>query len=295
MDSLVLGIDIGGSHITAAMTKPEQKLIVQGSWSRKRVNAHGTTREIIHSWCASINEVFQLYPVKEKKIGIGLPGPFDYANGIALIKGLDKYDALYGQNVKQLLADELQIPVKNIRMMNDAAAFLRGEVVSGAGHGYQDVIGLTLGTGTGTARHHNGTTEDANLGPSPFMDSIADEYFSTRWFVKRYSQLTGKTVSDVKELISLSKGDDSVKTLFGEFTDHLTIFLKQFIETDQPEVIILGGNIAQASDFFLADLETKLAIQSIHVPIVKAQLGEEAAIWGAASLFTNLSSSRVVL
>lgn len=295
MDSFILGIDIGGSHITAAMTRPEQKLIVQGSWSRKRVNAHGTIQEIIHSWCESINEVFQLYPVKEKKIGIAMPGPFDYKNGISYIKGLDKYEALYEQNVKLLLADELRIPAKNIRMMNDAAAFLRGEVVCGAGNGYIDAIGVTLGTGTGTARHHNDVTEDANLGPSPFMDSIADEYFSTRWFVKRYAQLSGKTLKEVKDISALFASDHSVRVLFDEFTDNLTVFLKQFIETDKPEAIILGGNIAQGADLFLPDLEKKLAAQHLYVPIVKAQLGEEAAILGAASLFTHTSARQVIL
>jgi len=295
MDSFILGVDIGGSHITAAMTKPEQKLIVQGSWSRKRVNAHGTAQEIIQSWCDALLEVFLLYPVKEKKIGIAMPGPFDYKNGISYIKGLDKYEALYEQNVRQQMAEYLQIPVKNILMMNDAAAFLRGEVVAGAAQGYKEVIGLTLGTGTGTARHHNGITEDANLGPSPFMDSIADNYFSTRWFVKRYAELSGVTVKDVKELTALFATNEQVRVLFHEFTDNLVIFLKQFIETDQPEAIVLGGNIALAADLFLPELEQKLAQQNRVVPILKAQLGEEAAILGAASLFTLSSARQVIL
>lgn len=294
-DTFIMGVDIGGSHITAAMVKPEQKLVVNGSWSRRRINSHGTAEEIIQSWCDAIQDVFRLYPVQDQKIGFAMPGPFDYEKGISLIKGLDKYEALYGLNIKQLVADQLKIPVSNLLMMNDAAAFLRGEVVGGAGIGYSDAIGITLGTGTGTARHHRHRTEDANLGPSPFKDSIADEYFSTRWFVKRYHQLTGHSVKDVKELADLHETIPEVKQIFSEFTLTFTSFLADFIRTDQPQVIVLGGNIAQCSDLFLPGLEQNLATLSLNISIRKAVLGEEAAILGAASLFIPQPSHQVIL
>ena len=39
-------------------------------------------------------------PVNEvKAIGIAIPGPFDYVNGICLIKGVAKYENLYGFNI----------------------------------------------------------------------------------------------------------------------------------------------------------------------------------------------------
>jgi glucokinase len=43
------------------------------------------------------------------RIGISMPGPFDYENGICLIKGQNKYEALYGLYIKGLLADKLGI------------------------------------------------------------------------------------------------------------------------------------------------------------------------------------------
>ncbi|HRP57404.1 hypothetical protein, partial [Agriterribacter sp.] len=65
-------------------------------------------------------------------MGIAMPGPFDYEKGISYITGLHKYEYLYGLNVKELLAAELNIPLGNIRMMNDAAAYLAGELKAGA-------------------------------------------------------------------------------------------------------------------------------------------------------------------
>ncbi|MBL7833251.1 MAG: ROK family protein [Cyclobacteriaceae bacterium] len=286
-DSVVLGIDIGGSHLTAALVDEATRKFVPDSYLRVRVNSKGTAEEILGIWTKAIEDTFQAYPVANKRIGIAMPGPFDYANGISLIKGLDKYEALYKLNVKQILSQRLSISPAFILMMNDAACFLRGEVYYGAARGYQDVIGITLGTGTGSAMHHNGVTHDANLGPAPFMDSIADEYFSTRWFVKRYRELTGTTVKDVKALTDLYQTDANVKTIFAEFVKNLAVFLEGFVKAEKPQVIVMGGNIAQCSDLFLSDLTAQLAARAITVPIVRAELGEEAAILGAASLFES--------
>lgn len=286
-DSFVLGIDIGGSHLTAALVNELTRKFVPDSYTRLRVNSAGTADEIINTWVTAIQDIFKNYPVHTQKIGLAMPGPFDYENGISLITGLDKYEALFKLNIKELLASRLNIPTASILMMNDAACFLRGEVYYGAAKGYTDAIGITLGTGTGSASHHNGITLDVNLGPSPFMDSIADEYFSTRWFVKRYNQLTGETVKDVKALTELYQTDEIVKSILNEFVKNLVVFLEGFVKAEKPQVIVMGGNIAQSSTLFVDDLVAGLAAKGIHVPIVQAELGEEAAILGAASLFEN--------
>lgn len=286
-DSFVLGIDIGGSHLTAALVNVATRTFVQDSYTRIRVNSKGTVDEILNSWVSAIQSIYEKHPVKNKRIGLAMPGPFDYTNGISLITGLDKYEALYKLNVKELISEKLGIPVASILMMNDAACFLRGEVYYGAAKGYQNVIGITLGTGTGSAIHHNGITEDANLGPSPFMDSIADEYFSTRWFVKRYSEKTGNVVKDVKALAERYTTDKDIKDIFSEFVKNLIVFLEGFVNQEKPQVIVMGGNIAQCANLFLEDLITGLAAKGIMIPIVNAQLGEEAAILGAASLFED--------
>ncbi|MFN8337067.1 MAG: ROK family protein [Cyclobacteriaceae bacterium] len=286
-DSVVLGIDIGGSHLTAALVDETTRKFVPDSYLRVRVNSKGTAEEILGIWTKAIEDTFQAHPVANKRIGIAMPGPFDYANGISLIKGLDKYEALYKLNVKQILSQRLSISPNAILMMNDAACFLRGEVYYGAAKGYQDVIGITLGTGTGSAMHHHGVTHDANLGPAPFMDSIADEYFSTRWFVKRYREVSGQSVKDVKALADLYPSDANVKEIFKEFVKNLVVFLEGFVNAEKPQVIVMGGNIAQCSSLFLNDLTAQLAARNITIPIVRAELGEEAAILGAASLFES--------
>lgn len=280
----VLGIDIGGSHLTAAFVS-KRRFINKHSYTRIRVNSKGSAEEILDTWSTVINNIFEKHGVSQKKIGIAMPGPFDYEQGISLITGLDKYESLYKLNIKALLAARLQCKTTDIRMMNDAACFLAGEVASGAAQGYADVIGITLGTGMGSAIHHKGVTEDANLGPSVFKDGIADDYFSTRWFIRRYRQLTGEQVPDVKALAELYPTTIHVQSLFLEFAENLAEFLQGFVQKEHPQVIVMGGNIAQCSDLFLADLQKNLKALGIETPIVQAKLGEDAAILGAAGLF----------
>lgn len=294
-NATVLGIDIGGSHLTAALVDETTRQFVPGSYTRVRVNSKGTVEEILSAWASAIEIVYEQHPTTEKRIGIAMPGPFDYDKGISLITGLDKYEALYKYNVKELLSDRLGIKSSSILMMNDAACFLRGEAYYGAAVGYSHVIGITLGTGLGSATHHHGVTRDANLGPSPFMQSIADEYFTTRWFVNRYAMLSGNTVKDAKAVADLYLTDQHVKPIFAEFVKNLVVFLEGFVHAEKPQIIVIGGNIAQCSTLFLADLVKGLAQREITIPIVKAQLGEEAAILGAASLFEGDPAHQTIL
>jgi glucokinase len=52
-------------------------------------------------------------------------------------------------------------------------------------------------------------------------------------------------------------------------------------------IIVMGGNIAQCSELFLTDLRRNLKTLGITTPVVKAKLGEDAAILGAAGLFAT--------
>ena len=111
-----------------------------------------------------------------------MPGPFDYENGISLIKGLNKCEVLYGMDIKQCFARFLNLEPHLIRFRNDAESTIAGEVLAGAGQGSQRVFGVTLGTGFGSTYSENNITENINLGANAFKESIADDYLSTRWF-----------------------------------------------------------------------------------------------------------------
>ncbi|HYG01888.1 MAG TPA: ROK family protein [Chryseosolibacter sp.] len=287
MNNIAIGVDIGGSHITASAVDLDIRTVMRNTRMRQYVNSADEAARIINAWCDVIRSIMPSNR-NDIKIGIAMPGPFDYEKGISYITGLGKYENLYGLYVKELMADVLGVSPAQIRMNNDAACFLHGEMFAGAGRGSSHAIGITLGTGTGTATHHAGTTKDANLGPSPFLDSIADNYLSTRWVVGEFERLSGKKASNVEDLVLHHGTDPIVQEIFALFSRNLALLLTDFIHREKPRIVVMGGNISKASDWFLPGTQKILRDNGIGIPIMKAVLGEDATILGAASLFTSV-------
>jgi glucokinase len=286
-EELVLGIDIGGSHITVGFVNIKTRMIIKQSYFRAFINSAGTAEEILEAWVIVIKEAFNTVAVADKKIGIAMPGPFDYEAGISYIKGNKKYEALYGLNIKQLLAEKLDIPAQNIIMQNDAACFLKGEVFAGAAVKYNMAIGLTLGTGLGTAICNNNVVEDAALWNSPLFDGMAEDYISTRWFLKDYLERTDIHIADVKALSEIANTSGIARAVFKKFADNLCAFLQEFIKNNQPEIVVIGGNITKSSTRFMPHLLACLNKQNITVPIRITKLGELAPLIGAASYWSG--------
>lgn len=284
-EQVILGVDIGGSHITAGFISLEKRSFVERTKIRRPVNSHATEEEIVEIWSDVISTAFKQSNMCGKQIGIAMPGPFDYEKGISWIKGMHKYENLYGLNIKEILAEKLNIDREDILFRNDAEAFLHGEVFGGAAYGYDKVIGITLGTGLGSAVSEKGFTQDLNLGSSRFLDGIAEDYMSSRWFLKRYFELTGTRVKNVKELAVQFHTNNIVKEIFKEFSLNLAHFLSSFIEDKKPHLVVVGGNIANAFDLFYPLLRKNLKVKDVEIQ--PARLGETAALIGAACLWES--------
>jgi len=282
--SFILTADIGGSHITAGICHLDSYSILTQSIIRVEVDSKGSAESILARWESAFEQVLQKnITASVSGLSIAMPGPFDYEKGISYIKGLDKYEALYGLDVKRHLADLLNIDPRVILFRNDAESTIAGEVLSGAGKNYRRVIGVTLGTGFGSAYNENGITRDLNLGSDPYKGSIADDYLSTRWFLKRYFELAGVHLTGVKELAALAPGSVIARDIFIEFANNMSEFLSGPIAQYDPDVLVICGNIAKAAGFFIPQLTKNIA----SIPIKLAQLGENAPLIGAAAMFDN--------
>jgi len=280
---VALGVDIGGSHITAALVDLETRTIIQDSIKRSAVNSQESKETILAAWCEVIIKAFKKSTSEIKLIGIAMPGPFDYEKGISLIKDQDKFKALYGVNIKEELSKRLDIETANIHFINDAAGFLQGEVFGGAARGNANALGLTLGTGLGSSYSEGGVAKDADLWNSPFLNGIAEDYLSTRWFVKRYNQLSNNTVAGVKELTALTSTDHFATRVFMEFGYNLAHFLIPVIKKHKADIVIVGGNISRAFGAFSPELIATLKGNEINTDIKVTKLKEHAALIGAAS------------
>lgn len=283
--SIVIGADIGGSHITAAQIDVTDRRLVNTSLVRMHVDSMAAAQEVIGVWAACIKQAMQHVPVA--KICLAMPGPFNYEQGICLISDQNKYPRLYGLNVKTMLAQALAIEPAAIYINNDAACFLQGEVFCGSVSGHQQVVSVTLGTGLGTAVYKDGHAASADLWNMPLHNGIAEDYLSTRWFVQRYSAISGSPVSGVKELAGLAMHDGLVRTLFNEFGNNLAVFLTRFIENTGATAVVIGGNITQSYPLFKDALLTGIGKRYPKVVLTTSVLGEQAALLGAAAMVSG--------
>lgn len=283
--NLVLGADIGGTHITASLVDLQKRQILSSTLCRKEIDSNGSAEAIIAAWSEVMQSCFSKSVVQQKKIGIAMPGPADYDAGICYIQDQAKYQSLYGRNIKELLGQKLGIAKDDILMVNDAAGFLSGEVFIGAGKGFTKVVGITLGTGLGSAVYHKGTVADADLWRVPFLDGIAEDYLSARWLLRTAMEATGRDFENVKQLAEHAAHDQTIRSIFEAFGGNLGLFTAGWLQQDQAEVLILGGNIARSHRLFLPAMTKKLKERGLHTEVRIAEVGESAAMVGAAVLW----------
>jgi glucokinase len=294
--NFVIGVDVGGSHVSACLLNSGGGAFVTSSFLvRKEVSADGESGEIVDAWAVAIESCAETWPQRDDwRIGIAMPGPFDYEQGISLIKDLHKFDSLYGLNVREMLALRLGIDPGQIRMMNDASAFLLGEMRAGAGRGYSRAAGITLGTGLGSAHYFDHVLYDGDLWCTPFKDLRAEDYLCSRWFLEMYEivkaskaeSIEGKpAITGVRDLVLLYDEDFDVRMIFNAFGRHLAEIL--FLKYPPPlqDVVIIGGNIAKAWPNFMSAALAWCHEQGTVMNFRPAELGEMAALVGAAGLW----------
>lgn len=282
-NSIVAGVDIGGSHITAALINLHDRQILPGSQRRESVNANGTAEQIIEGWAAVIRSCFASNGSEPGRTGIAMPGPFDYPEGISLMKDQGKYRSLYGLKVGELLAGSLGISKDAVSFTNDAACFLQGELFGGVAKAYNNVFGITLGTGFGSAFARDGRATDADMWCAPFRNGIAEDYFSHGALIARYADISGSNVSNVKELADLAETNEHAKTVFTELGMNLGEFLVSVLKVTPAELVVIGGNISKAFNKFYPALRAAFQYHELDTPVRVTELGEHASLVGAAS------------
>ena len=292
---LAIGADIGGSHITCQVFDIENQIPYENTLVRISVDSHASKNEIIESWSEAIKKTAETVGLNNLAgIGFAMPGPFDYPNGIAWFNAdVQKFEHLHGVDVKSELIIELGLsPDFSIRFLNDASCFAIGEAWLGEAANYKRIIAITLGTGFGTTFIKNklpvagvdGIPEDGFLYHIPFQHSIADDYFSTRWFIKEYNEKTGKQISDVKELASFAETDSKSRGIFEKFGENLGSFLAPWIVKFNADCIVLGGNISKSYPLFKMKMEEQLEINGLNTIICLSKTDETAALFGSAKL-----------
>lgn len=225
-------------------------------------------------------------------IVLAFPGPFDYDAGISHISGVEKYESLLGVNVGSELRERLDVGDCPILFRNDAEAAIVGECLYGAGREHSRVIGLTLGTGFGSAFMLHGVPQTSGEGippngwlyPFPVGDVRADDFFSIRGLETQLHEAGGLPTNPKAADELARQGDASSRAVFCAFGENLGAFLRPFTADFRAEVIVVLGGIAEAFDLFGPALGA-----SVRIPVAPGRRGADAAMLGAAELLSERS------
>jgi glucokinase len=295
--NIAIGTDIGGSHISCAAIDLVSGKIIRNTLTERSVDNQAQANTIIGTWTQALSAVLEKVPFENVKgIGFAMPGPFDYVKGISYIRGVAKYENLYGINITDAISNSLS--VKDgflIRFMNDASSFAVGEAWAGSAANFNRSLSITLGTGFGSAFIRNRIPivdgpEVPKLGciyHLPFKDGIADDYFSTRGLLSRYKKLTGKELNGVKELAALAGTEKAVTDLFIDFGENTGLFLAPWLNKFKAEILVIGGNISHAYNLFGDVFESRLKKENCFCEVAISNLKEDAALLGSGYLLDD--------
>ncbi|HEY4787264.1 MAG TPA: ROK family protein [Bacteroidales bacterium] len=298
MRQIIIGCDVGGSHITTAAVDLKTGSLINESMATQKVDNQAAANDILENWTIAIKRSISLAGQENLSgIGMAMPGPFDYEKGIALFTGENaKFQELNGINVAQELDDKLALPRNvSVRVMNDATAFAVGEAWQGKASGTARSVSITLGTGFGSAFIDHGipvierddVPKQGCVWHLPLNESIADDYFSTRWFIKRFAEKSGWYMAGVKEIADRVVADPRALEVFSEFGQNLGLFLGPWLKKFKANTLVIGGNISSAYHLFDSHLAEALKSLGVSISIQISELKENAALIGSARLFDD--------
>ena len=321
----VVVFDVGGSHISSAICAPHTYSLLglahaplppEGfalhASNQASAPAHGFLR-FLHA-LAQRTATLAGIPLQDLAgAALAMPGPFDYPNGVSHMQ--HKLPSLLGVDLKSAIAERFHWQPNQVRFVNDAAAFLLGEIGAGAAKGYGRSIGITLGTGIGCAfavGNHiamppdPGVPDGGEIWNLPYNGATVEDFVSTRFLRHQYQNLTGLE-AEVASIAETAKGnhpcpEDSASPLppdapyaahcrarqsFQDFGRHLGLVLNQHAQAFHPDIIVLGGGISRASHLFLPATQKALA-PGFSPKIAISSLLDQAPLTGAGvHWFTN--------
>lgn len=277
----ILVFDVGGSHVAASLF--HQARMEAAGLHRIAVNESGGEPDFLAAF-EMLADTILPPPAYRAGAAVAIPNPFDYEAGISFMR--HKYRQLYGKNLRQSLAERLGCDPVRVHFLNDAAAFLLGEMNQGPAAGVDRALGITLGTGVGSAFAVGGKVVTSGAGvPAngeiwnrPYRSSTVEDFISTRSIQRLYEQRTAIR-AEVRDIAALGSGEGHARETFEAFGRDLGTVLRELCLGFAPQRIVLGGGISHAADLFLPTAEKELADPSVQLLI--STLFERAPLIGA--------------
>jgi len=303
--SLIIAIDIGGTHIRVAAYEPDSTKPISHTRTKTLANTPGIFDRLVQA----VESIWQNGQVSA--IGIASPGPLDPFTGTILDTPNIKEWVNFPVGPK--LSERFGVPVY---LDNDANLACLGEWQFGAGVGHSDLVYLTISTGVGGGAissnklvqgFHGMGAElghmliDPNGPPCGCGQNGHVESFSSGPSIARYvrEQINAGKKSTLQADPNLSaaqiadaarEGDALAIYAFARAGEYLGIGVANYLAIFDPSILIFGGGVSQVGDLLFKPFEESLRRHVFHphymdnLIITKAALGDDAGLLGALAL-----------
>lgn len=317
-----IGIDLGGTDIKAGLLSSDGKLLYRTVVST-RVNegAKAIAKRIaqtilqVHSQIQSKSNQNQLTTDEVVGIGLGAPGLILAESGI--IHFSPNFPGWSDIPLLDYVAEELGSLMIPLYIDNDVNVMVLGELHHGAGKGYENIVGLTLGTGVGGGIvinrkvFHGSWNTAGELGHTIVQPNgrkcgcgnrgCLEAYAGARHIVQRTRQkiasgqktcLNPDVLTPKQIAVAAETGDKLAQEIFAETGKYIGIALTSIAHILNPEIAIIGGGISAAGENLLFQhIREEFRKRTMGIPsqmeIVPAKLGNNAGLIGAAMLAYN--------
>lgn len=285
---IVIGIDIGGTAIKLGRFEHTGQGL---QFLTIATPQPATPDAILNAIAAAIPTIDPNQ--QAESIGIGTPGPTDVTGRIARLA--INLPGWANVPVADRMEAEFKIPCT---VGNDGNCAALGEQWQGAGRHYQNIVMLTLGTGVGGGIILNGQLFIGHNGAAGELGSISfnpdghpcnsgnhgslEQQLCIGSIVRR----SGKNPALLGQLAKA--GDPEALAFWECYGRDLGIGLTTLIYVLNPEAIVVGGGISGSSEFFfksaMIEMKTRVSAPSQGTQLLKAELGNQAGMYGAAKL-----------
>ncbi len=323
MGTNVIGVDMGGTKILSAVIDAEGNILGTAKVSTKAGRGAIAVIDRIANCIQRAVDKSGVDAASIQAVGIGAPGPLDPATGVVIFApNLGWRDV----PLKTELEARTGFPTF---VDNDVNVGTLGEHVFGAGRGIQSVVGIFVGTGIGggiilQGELFHGASKTAGeighiivkaggprcgCGTRGCLEAIASRTAMTKQFRKAIlkkgkksvlSELTGGDLSAIRSGVlakAVRLNDALTLKVLKKVTKYLGIGIGSIVNFLNPEMIVLGGGVVEAlDDTFLDGIRAATKKYSLPntlegVQIVRAELGDNSGILGAAALARQRSGA----
>lgn len=272
----VIGIDMGATNIRGAIVENGRL----HHFREKPLNTSASFEELLEEIFGFIESLIK---PGINGIGIGVPGLVDQKRNMVV-------DVLNISSWKEtplagMVEERFGLPVM---IANDANCFALGEYYFGKGQGHHSLVGVTIGTGLGTGIVIEGKAwagSNGGAGEFGLMDYLDRnlEYYASGQYFRNVHGVEGTEVYR-----SATAGNRAALEIYREFGRHLGRGLRLILYSIDPDIIVLGGSISKAYDFFSTTMYEELSnfafshtIERLNVELTSLQ---NSGILGAAAL-----------